>query len=421
MIFTFTDAVLISTYFILLFLAIFWLLVFLSSTQQIKREKLNSYPMFTAIVPAKNEESSIETTLQSLYDLDYPRDKMEIIVSVNGSTDNTLAVVKEFIGTHRAVPISVISHHLPNKGAAMNRALLQARGEFFACLDADSYIHQNALMEMLPYFFADKSIAAVCPVMKVKKPGSILQKVQWCEYIINMFHKFLNSKLDAIHVTPGPFSVYRTAVIKEIGLYDEKTITEDLEIALRLQKHNYRIIQMFDAIVETTAPKTWRALFKQRVRWYKGSIDNSISYRKLIFNKKYGDFGIIEMPAIILSGAVALLLLFTLLREASLRTIHWLSSIKAVNFDLITLLKNYSWNFNVLTLPVFKIVIAVTLLGISFFVMINAYKLVKEDIRNHGRTWIALVTYLFIYSLFMIMVWAYIAFLFLTSKKNSWS
>ena len=144
-----------------------------------------------------------------------------------------------------------------------------------------------------------------------------------------MFHRYLNAKLNCIHVTPGPFSVYKTQVIKDIGWFDEKTITEDLEIAIRLQKHHYKIIQTFDTIVETIAPDSWKQLFRQRVRWYKGSVDNTINYKKLIFNKEYGDFGFIRMPTIILSGIIAIVLSGTLLQALIKKTFY--SYLSAVN------------------------------------------------------------------------------------------
>ncbi len=421
MIVKFTDIVLLGTYFVLVFLAMFWLLVFLSSNNSPKVRKISKFPLFTVIIPAHNEEKSISGTLDSIVKLDYPQKQLEIIVSINGTTDNTVEIVKNFINSHQNFNISLVENPLPNKGVAMNLALKQSKGEFFACLDADSFIHSNALREMLPYFEADQEVAAVCPLMKVKNPQSILQKVQWYEYIVNMFYKFLNSRLDAVHVTPGPFSIYKTSVIKSLGGFDEHTITEDLEIAIRLQKFHYRIVQMFDAIVETNAPNTWRDLFKQRVRWYKGSVDNSLRYKKLIFNKNYGDFGIVRMPTIILSGIMAIILLFTFLRELILNLFNFLASSQAINFDYATVLRNLSPQVNLLSIPIFKITVAITLVGLSFLVMINSYQLVKEDIRNHGRTWLSLITYLSIYSFFITLVWIYIAILLVRRKKNSWS
>jgi poly-beta-1,6-N-acetyl-D-glucosamine synthase len=421
MVFTSLDIGLFVIYFILLFIAIFWMIILFTSDDFNKRKKLTSFPHFSTIVPAYNEEKSIKETLISLVNLDYPSDKKEIVVVNDGSSDNTQKIVENFIRDHPRENIILINQENAGKGNALNNGLKHINGDFFACLDADSFIHSNALQKMLPYFAADKNVAAVCPLLKVKKPKSILQKVQWCEYIVNMFYKSLNARIDCVHVTPGPFSVYHTEVIKKLGGFDENTITEDLEIAIRLQKYHYKIIQTFDTMVETVAPNSWKTLFKQRVRWYKGSVDNSLRYKELMFNKKYGDFGFLRMPTIILSGMIAISLFVLLTKESFLRVYHWFFSLKAVNFDIITLVKNVQFELNFLSLPFFKLVIAGTLLMISFFVMIQSYKLVKEDIRNHGKTWLSLITYLLIYSFFIAFVWVYIAFMFVTKRKNSWS
>lgn len=422
MIITFLDVVLFAAYFLLLFFSIFWLLVLFSSEQESKKKKLEKYPFFNAIVPAYNEEKSITATLQSLVNLDYPKEKIEIIVVNDGSKDRTKEKVEEFITQHPSSNIFLLNlEKNQGKGKAMNQGLALAKGEYFACLDADSFVAPNALQAMLPYFEQDRNVAAICPLLKVKNPQSILQKVQWYEYIVNMFYKFLNAKLDCIHVTPGPFSVYKTEVIKKLGGYDETTITEDLEIAIRLQKHHYKIIQTFDTVVETMVPSTWKKLFRQRIRWYKGSVDNSFKYKKLIFNKKYGDFGMIRMPTIFLSGILAIILVGTFLQAFAAKTLVIFSYLRDINFDLFTLLKHFSVEINILTWPFARLFVAATLMFISFFIMIYSYQLIKEKITNHGRTFVSLITYLFIYGFFITAVWIYIGFMFIGKKKNFWN
>lgn len=422
MIVTFLDIILVSSYFLLLFLSIFWLLVLFSPEEKsISRSKKPfRQPRFAVIVPAFNEQEGIVGTLQSLCDLDYPREKMEVVVVNDGSTDKTQEVVEEFIQQHPEGHITLINQENRGKGAAMNRGLAAINSEFFACLDADSLVGKNALQTMLPLFDEDEKLAAVCPLLKVKSPQNLLQKVQWTEYVVNMFYKFLNSKINCIHVTPGPFSIYRTEVIRALGGYDEKTITEDLEIAIRLQKYHYRIHQTFDAVVETESPRSWGSLFRQRVRWYKGSVDNSVAYRDLIFNRKYGDFGVMRMPTIIASGMIAIILTAALAQDFVKKLLHAFFSLKGINFDILTLLKNYQFDFHFLQLPFFKLTIALTLIGLSFFVMYASFKLVGEKITRYGRTWTSMVTYLLIYSLFITGVWIYIAYTYLSHKKTGW-
>lgn len=420
MIITFMDMVLFSSYALLLFLSIFWLLVFFTEKNEELKKKRTTLPYFTVIVPAYNEEQSIPETLSSLVQLDYPCKRLEIIVVNDGSTDRTAELVKEFKLQHPDWRIILLQQENKGKGSALNLGLTQARGEFFACLDADSFVSSNAILEMLPYFDANTQVGAVCPLLKVKNPQSILQKVQWVEYVINMFYKLLNAKLDCIHVTPGPFSIYRTSIIRKLGGYDEHNITEDLEIAIRLQKHHYKIIQTFDATVETMAPNTWTELFRQRIRWYKGSVENGLKYKELIFNRKYGDFGIIRMPTIFLSGLVVIILTAALFYDLASKSLSKLQALSAIHFDLVTLFRNFTFHLNLLSLPYFKIFMGITLASISIFVMVQSYKLIREKITNYGRTWTSLVTYMFLYGLFIAVVWTYIAVLFITKKKNSW-
>ncbi len=420
----FLDVVLFGTYFILLFFSIFWLLVLFTRDKdegkEEKKVKLSNHPFFTVIVPAYNEEASIFKTLESLVNLDYPLEKVEIIVVNDGSKDQTPKIVEEFIKEHPAHKIILLNQKNRGKASAMNKGLAMAKGDFFACLDADSFVAPDALQVIIPFFENDHNVAAVCPLLKVKKPQSILQKVQWYEYAVNMFYRFLNAKLDCVHVTPGPFSVYKTKVIKDLGGYDETTITEDLEIAIRLQKNNYKIAHTFDTVVETVTPASWKKLFWQRIRWYKGSVDNSIRYGHLMFNKNYGDFGMMRMPTIALSGILAIILAGTLLYALMKLILEKLVFYRSINFDILTLIKNYRFEFDFLALPFSRLFIAATLIGISFFIMIYSYKLIKEKITNHGKTFVSLLTYLFIYGFFITAVWVYIAFMFISRKKNSW-
>ena len=414
------DIVLFSTYFLLLFFSIFWLLVLFFSNEEKEKKKITKKPFFTTIVPAYNEEESILKTLKSLIELDYPKEKREIIVINDGSTDKTKSLVESFIEENPQQSITLINKKNEGKGRAMNIGIEKAKGEFFACLDADSFVSSDALNKMLPHF-ENENVAAVCPLLKVKKPSSVIEKIQWFEYIVNMFYRYLNYKVDCIHVTPGPFSIYRKKVIDKLGGFNEETITEDLEIAIRLQKHHYKIVHTFNATVETVTPKDWKSLFKQRVRWYKGSIDNAISYRKMMFNKDYGDFGYLRMPTIVLSGCIAIILFLTLMQDLGSKMIDWFYGLKSINFDIITLIRNFSFEFNVLNLPYAKLFIAATLFAISIFIMIYSYRIIGEKLTKHGRTFVSLVTYILIYGVFITCVWIYIAFLFVSKKRVRWS
>ncbi|MEM4369063.1 MAG: glycosyltransferase family 2 protein, partial [Candidatus Woesearchaeota archaeon] len=224
------TAICISLYF-----SVFWLLVFIEGDVQTRQRttKLKRFPYISVVVPAFNEETHITETLHSLLNLDYPKKRLEIIVVDDGSTDRTAEMVQSIARKFSDRKIKLIRKVNGGKGSALNAGLKKAKGELFVCMDADSIVLPDALRKALIHFEPD--VAAVLPLLKVKNPKAVVQKMQWFEYLINMFYKKLLSKLNCIHVAPGPFSVYRTAVLKEVGGFDEHNLTEDLEMTLRLQ------------------------------------------------------------------------------------------------------------------------------------------------------------------------------------------
>ena len=406
-----------TSYLLSLFFAIFWFLVLLDKETKTKTRKLKKHPSVSIVVPAYNEEKNIKTTLTSLTTLDYPRNKLEIIVVNDGSTDNTKNLVKEFIARHKGYDIKLINKKNKGKGAALNDGLAMSKGEFFICLDADSIVTKDALEKILPHF-TDDNIAVVLPLLKVDKPKNLWQRMQWLEYIVNMFYKKLMSRLNCVHVAPGHFSVYRKDILKKIGGFDEDNITEDLEISLRLQSKNYRIIQLLEAEVFTIAPKTFKELYKQRNRWYKGSIINAFRYRHMMLNRKYGDFGVIQMPTIIVSGIIAMVLVTSLLYYGLKPYVKAAYNSIFIDFDFYTLIKTFELDFNLLDLNYMTILVAVVMLTISVFVLRKSHFETKERAYKHGL--FSLISYLFFYFVVMGFIWIGIMLDFAFGKKQKW-
>ena len=405
------------SYLLSLFFAIFWFLVVMDKESKNKTGKLKIYPSVSILVPAYNEEKNIIPALASLINIDYPKNKLEIIVVNDGSTDNTKGIVQQFISQNKNSEIRLVNKKNEGKGAALNKGLSLSRGKFFVCLDADSVVTKDALKKILPHF-TDDNIAVVLPMLKVDRPKNLWQKMQWLEYIVNMFYKKLMSRLDCVHVAPGPFSVYRADILRKVGGFDEDNLTEDLEITLRLQSKNYTIIQLADAEVFTVAPKTFRELYKQRNRWYKGSIINALRYRHMMFNKKYGDFGLIQMPTIIVSGLIAIVLVSSLLYYGLKPYVKALSNSVLIDFDLYTLITTFKFDFNLLDINYMAILVAILMLIISIFVLKKSHAETGEKVNKHGL--FSLISYLLFYFLIMGLIWIGMIFDFALRKKQKW-
>jgi cellulose synthase/poly-beta-1,6-N-acetylglucosamine synthase-like glycosyltransferase len=90
--------------------------------------------------------------------------------------------------------------------------------------------------------------------------------------------------------------MYKTKILKEIGGFDEDNLTEDMEIAFRLQKNGYVIENSSNAYVNTASPATLPGLIRQRIRWFVGFIDNIKNYKTFVLNPKYGSLGMYMLP-----------------------------------------------------------------------------------------------------------------------------
>lgn len=260
--------------------------------------KLSKYPSVTVAVPCWNEERTIFKTVQSLLRLNYPKEKIKILLINDGSTDGTWNIIKKF---SKYSNVQVFQKENGGKHTALNLGLKYTDSEFFACLDADSFVHPEALSRIMSYFEKDSSAMAVTPSIVVNEPKGVVQNAQRIEYHISVFIKKMLSFLGAIHVTPGPFTVFRREVFNKIGGYTRAHNTEDMEIAYRMQKYRMKIDNCNDAFVYTNTPSTVSALYRQRLRWIYGFINNTIDYKDLLLRRKYGNFAFFTVPAGVLS------------------------------------------------------------------------------------------------------------------------
>jgi len=412
-------SIIIYTIFLIsIYFAVFWLSVLFQKGISDEGKEIKETPLVTVTIPAYNEEGTISRTVRSVLNLDYPKKKLEIIIVNDGSTDRTEKIVKRLIQKEKGCKIRLINQENSGKGVAINKAIKHAKGEFFVCLDADSMVKEDALKKMIPEF-DNQDVAIVLPLMKVKDPKNMLEKIQWYEYLINFFYKKLMARLDCVHVAPGPFSMYRKSVFEKIGKFSENNLTEDLEIAMRAQKSNYKIVQILSTEVYTYAPTTFKAFYKQRRRWYKGTLFNLFNYRKMIFNKNYGDFGILHLPTVLLSGIMILTIIFITAYNYVLKPLyHKIHDLSFVNYDFFYFFNKWLVNFQMLDLNTVNIFFGIVtfILGIKIIMLANNYA--KERTFRYGV--MLMPIYLVFYGILMFGVWFGILIELLIGKKQKW-
>ncbi len=281
--------------FIALYFEVFLLLSFLERKPNKKTYLLpKHYPSVTMLVPCFNESTTLAQTVESLLAMDYPKDKLEIMIIDDGSVDNTRSIGEALAAAHAQVSF----FHKENGGkyTALNFGIERAKTELVGCLDADSFVAQDAMLEVAKRLETDPSIMALTPSMQVYRPRKIIERMQAVEYTFGIFYKKMFDNLAALNVLPGPFSIYKREVFEKIGMFRHAYNTEDMEIAFRMHANGLKIANAHTAYVYTTVPNTVRKLVKQRTRWSQGFLQNARDYSYMFFNRKYGNFGLLILP-----------------------------------------------------------------------------------------------------------------------------
>jgi poly-beta-1,6-N-acetyl-D-glucosamine synthase len=289
-------------YLMFTFLSLYFTILFLIIYFDTRKEFLSSplpkkYESLTVIIPVHNEQSSVYEAIMRIKQSKYPKNKLNILVVDDASTDNTPNILKTIKG------ITIITNK-QNMGCAAkpcNLALKNVKTKYVAIVDADSFIEDTALARMMAILQEDNLVGAVTASITAKNQKTFLQKIQNIEYSIIVWARKLLQSVESIYVTPGPLAMYRTKVLKDVGGFDEKNITQDIEIAWKVMYHGYKVRMSMQSKVKVTSPQYLRAWWRQRLRWSMGGLQTLWKYRHTLFRTKYGMLGQFVGPFFLLS------------------------------------------------------------------------------------------------------------------------
>jgi cellulose synthase/poly-beta-1,6-N-acetylglucosamine synthase-like glycosyltransferase len=374
-------------------------------------------PFVSILIPAYNEELSLGKTVESVIALDYPKSKYEIIIIDDGSTDETGKIGKELSKKHRN--IIYLRKKNGGKGSALNYGIEKAKGEFIVTFDADSMVNKDALSLMIPHF-SNPRVMAVTPAMKVYKPKKLLQRIQAVEYDFGIFLRESFGNMNAINVTPGPFSVIRKEFFEKHGGYRTDVLTEDMELAMRIQKNDYFITNEPRAIVYTISPESFSSLLKQRRRWYAGTVSLWMAYKNL-FSPRYGYLGLFVMPLAILSVITTILVTSYYATRWLIDGYHSIFNYQAIGFDFFN---NFSFKLNYLLIHLYNSMAEGLLFFAVLFSVFTVVLLIILDRRigvsNPIKAFINYLLFAVTYSVLYTIWWGVSIFYSITGRKMKW-
>lgn len=295
-------------------------------------------PPLSVLVPAYNEENTIVDAVLSFLSLEYPRH--EVIVVNDGSTDGTLQRLIEAYALEEVppaypavVPTKPVHAYYRSrvhtklacvdkvngrgKGDAVNAALNAARYPYVLVVDADTFIERDALLRLARPFLLGLDVAGVGATIRIAN-GSIVEHgrvteahvdkrwipgIQTIEYLrAFLFGRLGWNQLGGGLIISGAFGLFKVEHLQAIGGYNAGTVTEDIDIVVRLHKYlrgaGKKDIITFvpDPVAWTEGPVTVKVLGAQRERWHRGLIRTLLHHRDMLFDRRYGATGMVAFP-----------------------------------------------------------------------------------------------------------------------------
>lgn len=390
----------ISSFLTLLF-AFFWIMVlWLDEAEFDKLRKIKYFPHITLIIPTYNGAKTIEATIKSLLNSDYPEDKLDIIVAPNNCTDGTEEIVRALTGPRVKMKVIEVPKGKRGKAYAFNQILPLAKGEIIGWPDDDCLVESNTIRNLIPLFNDPKTAAAVS-ICKVYKPKTLMQKLQSIEYTYAALSRRLLSSVESLYVAPGVISLGRKKLIQKIGGMDEESLTEDLELAVHLNRAGYVVRSQIHSVAYTEAPATIGEFHKQRLRWMRGYLTTLLKHKDMLFNPKQGFLGAVFLPFTVVFLSLSSLLVAFLVYFMALRAYNTLYIFGVLRTQLSTFL---SLNNRVTIFGINPIIFP------SVLILLLAIYLLYKGYKHTGDKWqypLATVLYFTFYQLLLSSYWLF--------------
>lgn len=248
-----------------------------------KPEIKGELPKVTIQLPMFNEYFVVERLINSVCNIKYPLDKLEIQV-LDDSTDDTQILAKELVNTYQHKGYNIKYLHRTDrtgyKAGALKEALEVAEGEFIAIFDADFIPDPNFLMDTVPYFQNPEIGLVQTRWEHINEDASLITKAQALALDAHFcIEQQTRCNADLFFSFNGTAGIWRKATIIDAGNWGLDTITEDLDLSYRSQLKGWKFLYLNDVTSPAELPEDINSLKVQQFRWTKGFIENA---RKLL-------------------------------------------------------------------------------------------------------------------------------------------
>ncbi|MBW4520734.1 MAG: glycosyltransferase family 2 protein [Scytolyngbya sp. HA4215-MV1] len=255
-------------------------------------------PFVSLLVAAKNEEAVIGRLVKMLCELDYPSSRYELWVIDDNSTDRTGILLDQMKEQYRQL-------HVFHRGAgasggksgALNQVLPLTQGDIIAVFDADAQVTDDLLKRVLPVFDRPQigAIQVRKSVLAYLHPNNFWLQGQVAEMALDTYIQRQRVTIGGIGELRGNGQFVRRTALNQCGGWNEETITDDLDLTLRLHLHRWDIDVMTVPAVEEEGITKAVALWHQRNRWIEGGYQRYLDYWRPLMRNRMGTRKTLDM------------------------------------------------------------------------------------------------------------------------------
>ena len=219
--------------------------------------KKNYEPKVSIIIAAYNEERVIAQKLRNVIALDYPKDKIEIIVASDGSTDKTEEIVKRYAN------VKLVSHP-QNRGKTIiqNEAVAQACNGILVFSDATGMYEKNSIRRLVQHFRCEKVGCVTGMVIDATKQITSVTSANNVYFVYEFFLRKMESKIGILAMASGSIFAVRRSLYQSLPYY----VSDDFVTPFNIIEKGYRVIFEPEAISWDEIANSVKGKFSQKVR-----------------------------------------------------------------------------------------------------------------------------------------------------------
>jgi len=256
------------------------------------------YPYISLLVAAKNEEAVIADLIKNLCSLDYPNSHYDVWLIDDSSTDKTPVILDRLSQVYSNLNVVHRSAEAGGgKSGALNEVWPLTKAEIMAVFDADARVPADLLRRVVPLF--DQADVGAVQVRKAIANASVnfWTLAQAGEMVLDSYVQERRIASGGLGELRGNGQFVRREAIADCHGWNEETITDDLDLTLRLHLNQWNVLHLADVAVEEEGVTGLVSLWHQRSRWAEGGYQRYLDYWRLIAQNRLGTRKTIDMVA----------------------------------------------------------------------------------------------------------------------------